>query len=636
MYALTIIIIFLIDYSNAVYKLRNNEIYIKISLYIRRIIMESIQLELYSVNHLELALAATSYLYPVVSKLDKEPSWDGFVYLHSDQTYKKENIGKVPVQVKASYQEDISQNEITYPAQVIDLRNYLADGGVIYFVIYVKTYTEYTIFYAQLDTIKLKEILGEKTKGHKSIKLKKLPKESFDIVNIFKYFLYNRKQQMSFADGTVYTLDTITEKYEQVQLGFYMSGLGLNKDNFQTFIDYNNVYLYADSPNFPIPIPLMGQLTKIIAIEEDNQDISINNEVFYTKQTRERAGKITTFLFGDSFEIVINKNKFTFNYKAKHNVRILLKDLRFLILMFENNGFDINNHFFDMTDVLKQDKSFDIEKNKTVLKEYKEIVELLDYLNIDGDLDLIKLSKKEFRDIAILRKALLDKEEVLLKENISIATCMEIQNYSIALAFYLKENETNIYKIEDIFQVEDSVLYSKNLETNVKIAVPIFRIMNAQDLAKSSNIHFESLIEKYKILDKEPNILSDANLFVLQLILAADLCTENDLKRNNFLQTSLTFMDWLKKENKNPDKYSIITSSLNELQVFKRLRLLSHSEIEELIEIADSSESPNDIKFGASVLLDDKRRAINHLNKLSYEDQEFMKDFPIYNLFRTL
>lgn len=598
--------------------------------------MEPIQLEMISVSQLKIDLSATNYLNPAINDGDKEPSWDGFVYVHNNKKYNKKNIGKVPVQVKGTYQKDISQNEIKYQAQVIDLKNYLADGGIIYFVIYIKSPRDYKIFYAQLEPIKLREILGEKTKGKTNITLKKLPKENFDIVNIFRNFLYNRKQQMSFSEGTVYTLDTITEKYEQVKLGFTMSGLGLNKDNFQTFIDHNNVYLYADSPNFPIPIPLMEQLTKIIAIEEGNNDISINNEVFYTKQTREHDGEITTLRFGDSFEIIINKNKFTFNYKPKHNVRILQKDLKFLILLFENNGFEINNHFFNMTNVLKQDKSFDIKRNKEILKEYEEIVEFLDYLNIDGDLDLNKLTNGEFQDITTLRKALINKEEVLLKENISITTCIEIQNYSIALAFYLKENETNIYTVEDLFQVKNSILYSKNLETNIQTAIPIFRILSAQELAKISNIHFESLIEKYKILDTEPNILLDAHSFVLQLILAADLCTENDLKRNNFLKTSLTFIEWLKKEDKNPDEFSIITSSLNELQVFKRLRPLSQSEIEQLIGIADSSESTDGIKFGAYVLLDDKISAINHLNKLTYEDQEFMRDYPIYNLFKTL
>ena len=71
-------------------------------------------------------------------------------------------------------------SEIKYQAEVVDLRNYLADGGVIYFVVYVKSVTDFTVFYAQLDPVKLKEILGEKTEGHKTITLKRLPKETFD------------------------------------------------------------------------------------------------------------------------------------------------------------------------------------------------------------------------------------------------------------------------------------------------------------------------------------------------------------------------------------------------------------------------------------------------------------------------
>lgn len=59
--------------------------------------MKPIQLEMHSVNHLEMDLIDTDYLNPFISKGDKEPSWDGFVYIHSNKEYKKKDIGKVPI-----------------------------------------------------------------------------------------------------------------------------------------------------------------------------------------------------------------------------------------------------------------------------------------------------------------------------------------------------------------------------------------------------------------------------------------------------------------------------------------------------------------------------------------------------------
>lgn len=208
-----------------------------------------------SISFLKIALTQTGYLNPYLNSGDTEPSWDGFIYvLEKKNEYNKNKLGKVPVQVKGKYSDELSRKSISFSAEIRDLENYLQDGGVLYFVIYINEKSEVTFYYAQLEPIKIKEILvsSKLPSGKKSIKLKKLPSDTIAIVNIFKSFLFHRKKQMSFIDGDLYTFESLSKDHKKVELTFTLTGLALNQHNMQDYVDTNNVYLYAKIPESPL------------------------------------------------------------------------------------------------------------------------------------------------------------------------------------------------------------------------------------------------------------------------------------------------------------------------------------------------------------------------------------------------
>ena len=174
------------------------------------------QLEIMSINFLKITLTQTGYLNPFLNSGDTEPSWDGYIsVLEKMNKYNKNKLGKVPVQVKGKYSDDLSQSRISFLAEIRDLENYLQDGGVLYFVIYINGKNDVTFYYAQLEPIKIKTILESRknSSGKKSIELKKLPSDTIDIVIIFKSFLFHRKKQMSFIDGDLYTFESLSKDH---------------------------------------------------------------------------------------------------------------------------------------------------------------------------------------------------------------------------------------------------------------------------------------------------------------------------------------------------------------------------------------------------------------------------------------
>ncbi len=120
--------------------------------------------EALAVAAVKAAIAKTDYL--VDYSKDKEPIWDGSIYAYSSK--KKRNVdwvGKAPVQVKGKNIDTLDVIEIKYDIEVVDLKNYKKDGGLIFFVVGIDSNGDTKIFYKKAyDQTKQSEYLEEATR----------------------------------------------------------------------------------------------------------------------------------------------------------------------------------------------------------------------------------------------------------------------------------------------------------------------------------------------------------------------------------------------------------------------------------------------------------------------------------------
>lgn len=117
--------------------------------------MDAKTIETLAVNAVRDSIVLSNYLDQFIPDNDKEPSWDGAVYIYSNKSRRKDSlIGRMPVQVKGK--ETIKHPpEITHRVQITDLENYLNDGGMIFFVVYISNNGLIrTIYYTPLTPIK--------------------------------------------------------------------------------------------------------------------------------------------------------------------------------------------------------------------------------------------------------------------------------------------------------------------------------------------------------------------------------------------------------------------------------------------------------------------------------------------------
>lgn len=76
-----------------------------------------------AVNSVETALLETGYVDTFINTGDKEPIWDGSVYLYQDNTHKDNEhlYGRISTQVKGT--EAKIENSLKYNVSVSDLKH---------------------------------------------------------------------------------------------------------------------------------------------------------------------------------------------------------------------------------------------------------------------------------------------------------------------------------------------------------------------------------------------------------------------------------------------------------------------------------------------------------------------------------
>lgn len=85
-------------------------------------------IETLSVNVVKNSIVTSEFLDQFIADNDKEPSWDGYVYIYGDKSKKKSNLkGRMPVQIKGTECDDHSKDVISFSMSTV----------VVFFLLYI-------------------------------------------------------------------------------------------------------------------------------------------------------------------------------------------------------------------------------------------------------------------------------------------------------------------------------------------------------------------------------------------------------------------------------------------------------------------------------------------------------------------
>lgn len=592
--------------------------------------MDKKTIETLSINAVRDSIVMTDFLDQFIADNDKEPSWDGSVYIYNNKNKIKENLkGRIPVQVKGTENDDLSKEIISFPVSVIDLNNYLYDGGVVFFVVYIgyKGLTK-QIYYAELPPVKIRNILSEaNVQKTKNIKLKKFPTDPNEKAMVFFNCLENCQRQSSFSIAKLHSLEELEEQGVLESLTIPLTTVG----NISpiTALFKNEFYVYANIKGGVIPQPLDIRPQNLVIGQERKIAVTVGNRKFYNRANIFQDANTVKMILGESFSMTVQKSDRSsrIHYKNSNKLRTLVNDLDFILSCISQGEFQINGKKIPFDKETVDLSNFQITKKREFLEYAKKIVQMLDMFGCKKDIDITTLSKQDWQNINYLVTAFVDKKEVSgLKENLPCILLMPIGTLKFAVYLQKVEGSKGTYKMFDFFKTDLKVAYDNS--NGDKLPISQYAILKANDFISVDNIRFDVLLPSFQKVKRHSETISKANCFLLDLLEAYDRSKE----RIEIINTARDFSDWIMAATEEELPYDI--RLLNKLQIEKRLRPLNIDEVKKLFRIVESPNTREEILVGAYLLLDEQAAAEIHFEKLDKPIQEEFKKYPIYHFWK--
>jgi hypothetical protein len=567
------------------------------------------------------SISATDYLSAWINSGDKEPSWDGHIYVYRNKNKSKNNlIARVPVQVKGEQCDNISKNKTTYPIEMSDLKNYFNDIGVIFFVVLIKKDTAAKkIFYIDLLPVKLKRLLSDK--DTQAVELKEFPVKNKQKQAIFQNFADNSKKQASFAKSDSFLpieiLRKPTDRIEKFTATLFETDDNEKKDPIQMLLKLEEIYVYANLKESNISQPLDSPIFVAQTQEKVPASISVKGVQFYSKFIRIRSKNNTVIQIGKSMTMELDTGKVKF--KLVDNLRDIVIDLDFIIQIVLAKSCEINGeHIFGFEDF----ENFNIEEQQSLLDYHKKMVQVLDYLNIKDNIKISELTDMDRRNFATLITAFIDKKKVKGVQSESPLVFMKMLKFNLLLLFLEDKNNSNEVEIHDFFQMPDELVTIKE-EDGKHSLTSQYIILKKDDYLHYSNTRFDAILtsfQKYYSADNSTTI-DAANKVLLDLLSVYD---ESKEKKSEILCAAKDLAEWLFELN------NVETFQLNLLQTIRREREFTKEEKDILLAIVLNNQNREDILFGANLLLDNQDVAEKYFERLDSAAQEQYKQYPIY------
>lgn len=585
-------------------------------------------IEQLAVDAIKHSLALTDYSKDYINTGEKMPSWDGDILVFKTSKYSKDNIRKIPVQVKGLQHSDLSKNTIKYYVEKRDLINYYNDGGVIYFVVYIdEAGIKNKIYYKELLPIFINEKLSQSNNEENTIgiELNTFPDNESDKMNLFYDFINNREKQFSSINQKLPTFDDF-ENNDNITYSF-------------TFTDYDgtllthpekllnkDVYLYALDKNTNMKTPMASTITIRSTARKFNIPISVGKTEYYSNYLAVNNGKTNTIQIGNMFSVVspINNDQdkdIKCNIKIKGTLSQRIKDLAFIMDMKNHSSYNIGQITIPFKLKEEDEKSFNELEIQKTLKFYQDAKKVLDMLNVKKDLELDNISQNDLNKLACLIDCFVNNNYLKnIPKNTPFQSSMKISNISITLLCLVNVENQNEYIFKSAFD-HDIVAYIFDQE-NEENKAPAICNLNKNNFLHDDNIDYEFIVERIKHFKATPFLILCVNKLMLEMLMAYD---EN---HNEQLYSCIEKLSQFLCEN---DKEDSNISTINAYQIKKRKQTLSAEELQNIENILTTTDN-NQLKIACYILLDSIPLAKIMIEKLPDEEKQEFTKYPICNL----
>lgn len=583
--------------------------------------MNSNQIELLAVNAVEDYFTKIERINPMIPLADKEPSWDGFLYLYSDDSMKKETmIGRIPVQLKGKTGEFVES--LSYPINTSDLRNYMREGGCLYFVVLINDKQERKIFYRMLIPVELQNILKGKEQ-QKSINVKMKPLEgSDDVYHSLVDFYHDMKKQTGSPIKTLSLKELVDGNYDTFR--FSLSGFDANKESLENFITRKAICLYVKSTDANASdIPIREGRCFLKLIQDVKQAVSVNGTVFYNSFEKTNEKNKVILGIGHCLKVAFDSQNsivMTVNIKLEATgLKSMQQDVLFVLNVLENKSFKIGDSPVDIPCDNESEKLYALLKGKYVILHKVQL--LLEQLHVVKDLDLSTMKKSDWATLEILTAGILDKKELAL--NVTESRLYNIKVGNLMLLLLVCQQASGKFRIFDYFnpQTQFKLISPEGFESSK------YAVLNVDGYVRYDNIDFSNILPSISALKaKHEYVLDYAKYEVFNMLKACGKLEDDREKRTLLLNTSSNVIDWMINEAK--DAVEKLTYECYAYLVKFLKSSLSKEDIDTLNGILYSDKGDYPLKANVALLLKNKSAFDFFYSMMTKEEIEDFKESP--------
>lgn len=583
------------------------------------------------------AVSIIDNLVPHISRKDKEPSFDGYIYIYENNS--KKNLKRVPVQIKGKKVKTAFPAGIKHSISITDLNNYMRNGGVMFFVVYIneKQGLSRQIYYSSLPPFKIKLLLRNKNnRSTINVSLRKIPILKEEVIELFLNFYSDSKMQTSYAEREIPTVKDLARSGNLESLMFsYTSMQGNNSViSYPKKFNGKELCIYANTKGSvaPIPVDYIPEIKNMQLSCTENMPVSVNDTVYYSTCRKIITEDKIEFKIGSSVSLVFPNGiisaaerksiNFNINVGLKGTLKERIQSLEFLISMLNSKSFNMGNVRIPANFPNVELEKLNASNYPELLSEYKRARSVLEKLNVKKDLNIDDFSEEDFWKLDSLIGAIENNTPVKnAKEDLPIKVSLDFGGLHLALI--CKKQRDGAYFLSDYFGEYENTFVI--LDSNQIHPVSQYSVMTAEDFLTYDNLNIQRIVNDFKRIETNPCNVNNGNLVMLEMLKAYD-----KEKKEELLNASKQMYEWIETVNQNiPEEIMI----LNNLQITLRERELSFGEKQKLYKIVTYSDSSKN-KIGALLLLGEQSEVDSLLADIPKEERELFKSYPIFNFYK--
>ena len=592
----------------------------------------TVDIEAKAINEFKRYMEDSHVILPIINDNDKEPSWDGFLYIYNDGIKDKSHYNcRIPVQIKG-HEVDVFKDGYKEKIEVADLRAYLSDPVVYVVCLIKKDSKERKLLYRNLLPETIKNILKGKDKiKTASVLMKPMPAECSEFEKILQVFNMDKIKQLPYAYKPSLSIkDFTSQKIHQLQLA---APRGIKDPiKLMKYLSKTPTYLYAQlNTKYDVSIPIEGGEALLKFNQTRKIDVGSGGRVFYKEIRSEIEDGKMSISIGNALKIELpeeNGARVLMHFSCTEDELVArINETEFILTLYETNTLEIGGHSI----AFSLPESPEIGILREHLPEWKALQALLDKMHVTKPLLLSKIAPGQGNLINMLIDGIIHQKKIVIPNAETKLYVIEIANIHL-LCWVLKDEKSDQCAIGDYFDGQLQLSYRKDGEICLQSAFSYLR--EAHLWEEIDNIPFEQQVEEAKkLVATDIEIYDMTNQDVLFMIKAADAVAAKDAERaEQLLENARIVCLWLLKNDNREGAYSVMYE-LNNMQIVRRQRELNVAEKKKLRAIIDDESITDYAKIGVAALLGDKAKFEELKQKVPKEEYDYLCSTPISKFF---